>query len=83
LKGQILCSNHIKEKFHIIEKNHFLIKKDKNYFRYNEIYREIKIDGKIANIEKITKNFSPVLYRITDVYIKTNNISVLDFTDKK
>ncbi|MDR1253292.1 MAG: VanW family protein [Treponema sp.] len=79
LKGQILCQNHIKEKFHIVEKNHFLIKRNKSYFRYNEIYREVKIDGKIVDVEKITRNFSPVLYKITDEYIEKNNIKVLDF----
>jgi vancomycin resistance protein VanW len=83
LKGQIVCQNHIKEKFHIIEKNHFLIKRNKSYFRYNEIYREVKIDGKTVNIEKITRNFSPVLYKITDGYIKKNNINVLDFTSER
>lgn len=82
LKGQILAPEAIQEKFHIFEKNHFFIKYGKQYFRYNEIYRETKIDGKIIKTEKVTTNFAPVLYRVTKQYLEKNNFQVLDFSKK-
>ena len=83
LKGQILSPYPILEKFHVFEKNHFFVKRGKKYFRYNEIYREVKIRGKVKKIEKVTTNFAPVLYKVTDKYLKRNNFKVLDFTNKK
>jgi vancomycin resistance protein VanW len=83
LKGQVLSSHPLVQKFHVFEKNHFFIKRGEKYFRYNEIYREIKVNGKTKKTEKITTNFAPVLYEVTDEYIKKNNFQVLDFTDKK
>lgn len=83
LKGQILSTNTTPKKIHIFEKNHFLIKKDKQYFRYNEIYQEIKIDGKITEVNKIATNFAPILYKIDEEYLHKNNFKVLDFSPKK
>ncbi len=83
LKGQILSPRPISQKFHIFEKNHFFVKRGKKYFRYNEIYRETKIDGKVEKIEKITTNFSPVLYEVTDEYLQKNNFKILDFTSRE
>jgi len=83
LKGQILSPRPIAEKFHVFEKNHLFIKRGERYFRYNEIYRETKINGKTKKIEKITTNFAPVLYEVTEAYLKNNNFKVLDFTNKK
>lgn len=83
LKGQILSPHSIPQKFHIFEKNHFFIKKGNEYFRYNEIHKETKIGGKVKKIEKITTNFAPVLYTVTDKYLQKNNFKVLDFTDIK
>ncbi len=83
LKGQILSPSAIPEKFHIFEKNHFFIKRGKQYFRYNEIYRETKVKGQTIKIEKITTNFAPVLYNVTNEYLEKNNFKVLDFTNKE
>lgn len=83
LKGQLLSPNKIEEKFHVFEKNHYFIKRGQNYFRYNEIYREIKIEGKIVKTEKITTNFAPVLYKVTKSYLTKNNFKVIDLSDKK
>lgn len=83
LKGQILSPRSIPEKFHLFEKNHFFIKRGERYFRYNEIYKETKVDGKSVKIEKITTNFAPVLYHITDKYLQKNNFKVLDFTNRE
>jgi len=82
LKGQVLSPHFIPEKFHIFEKNHFFIKRGEKYFRYNEIHRETKINGKIKNTKKITTNFAPVLYDVTEEYLQKNNFKVLDFTNK-
>ncbi len=83
LKGQILSPQPIPEKIHVFEKNQFFIKRGRRYFRYNEIYREVKIKGKVVRVEKITTNFAPVLYKVTPQYLKKNNFQVLDFTNKK
>jgi len=83
LKGQILSPRPIPQKFHIFEKNHFFVKRGKKYFRYNEIYKETKVDGKVEKIEKITTNFAPVLYQVTDKYLQKNNFKVLDFTNRE
>lgn len=81
LKGQILSPHPLPEKFHVFEKNHFFIKRGKKYFRYNEIYKETKVDGKVVKTEKITTNFAPVLYDVTKEYLQKNNFKVLDFTN--
>ncbi|MFH0854716.1 MAG: VanW family protein [bacterium] len=83
LKGQILCPRPIPEKFYVFEKNHFFVKRGQKYFRYNEIYKETKINGKVEKIEKITTNFAPVLYDVTEEYLQKNNFKVLDFTNRE
>lgn len=80
LKGQILSPKPIPEKFHVYEKNHFFIKRGDKYFRYNEIYRETRTKGKVKKTEKVTTNFAPVLYQVTDEYLEKNNFKLLDFT---
>ena len=83
LKGQILSPYSIPEKFHVFEKNHFFIKRGKKYFRYNEIYKETKIKGKVERTEKIITNFAPALYDVTEEYLQKNNFKVLDFTNRE
>ncbi|MDO8649885.1 MAG: VanW family protein [Candidatus Berkelbacteria bacterium] len=80
LKGQLVSPHPIPEKFHVFEKNHLFVKRGERYFRYNEIYREAKVDGKIEKTETITTNFAPVLYNVTAEYLRKNNFEVLDFT---
>ena len=82
LKGQILAPMPLAEKFHVFEKNHCFIKRGNKYFRYNEIFKETKINGKSIKTEKITTNFAPVLYKITQKYLKENNFKVFDFTNQ-
>lgn len=82
LKGQILSPKSIPEKFHLFEKNHYFLKRGKKYFRYNEIYREKKREGKIVETELITRNFAPTLYEVTENYLLENHFKVLDFTNK-
>lgn len=77
LKWQILSPEIIPEKYHIFEKNHTFVKKDTNFFRYNEIYREELISGNILKTEKISENFAPVVYPIDEIYCKKNNFSLI------
>jgi vancomycin resistance protein VanW len=83
LKGQILSPVQIPQKYHVFEKNHCFIRKGKQYFRYNEIYREIKIEGEVQGIEKIITNFAPVLYKVTKEYLEKNNFEILDLSNEK
>lgn len=83
LKGQILSPRPINEKFHIFEKNRFFIKDGNQYFRYNEIYRETKVNGKITKTEKSTTNFAPVLYKMTKKYLQKNNYRIINLSNKK
>ncbi len=83
LKGQILSLDPIVQKIHIFEKNHFFIKRGHQYFRYNQIYRETKVEGKVIKTEKVTTNFAPVLYKVREEYLLENEVKILDFTNKK
>lgn len=83
LKGQLLSPRPVPDKYHVFEKNHFFIKRGKKYFRYNEIYREMKVEGQVKKIEKVTTNFAPVLYQVTNAYLHDNSFKVLDFTNRK
>lgn len=83
LKGQISSSQPIVQKFHVFEQSLFFIKRGKQYFRFNEIYKETKIGGKTEKIEKVVTNFAPVIYEVTNDYLQKNNFKVLDFTNKK
>lgn len=83
LKGQILSPVKATQKFHVLEKNHCFVKRGAKYFRYNEIYRQIIVAGKLEKTELVAVNFAPVLYKVTKKYLKDNNFKLLDFTGKK
>ncbi len=82
LKGQLRAATPLGEKYHVFEKDHCFIKRAKTYFRYNEIWRETKREGKVIKAEKIATNFAPVLYRVTPSYLKKNGFTVLDYTKR-
>ncbi|MDR2210822.1 MAG: VanW family protein [Spirochaetaceae bacterium] len=81
LKGQIVSPHPIQEKYHVIEKNHFFIKRGGQYFRYNELYRETRINNRVIKTEKITVNFAPVLYEVTETYLEMNGYSLVNWGD--
>lgn len=81
LKGQILSNLASQEKIHIFEKNHYFVKRGNKYFRYNQIYRQFKVKGKVIKTELVTTNFAPVLYPVTAKYLRDNNFKVLDFSE--
>jgi vancomycin resistance protein VanW len=73
LKGHILSDQSCDYKFHVKEKNHCFIEKNQQYYRFNEIWREIHLAGNIIHQEHITTNFAPVLYQIDYQYLNQNN----------
>jgi vancomycin resistance protein VanW len=64
LKGQILSSHRLAEKCHLIEKYHYFIQTPKGVYRYNEVWNEISIQGKLARSEKVMTNCAPVMYPV-------------------
>ena len=43
----------------------------------------MKVEGQVKKIEKVTTNFAPVLYQVTNAYLHDNSFKVLDFTNRK
>lgn len=77
LKCQLLSPTPISHKYHIFEKNHCFVKNDHQFFRYNQIFRETKIDGKVINCQQISENFAPVMYDIDEVYCRARGYDLL------
>lgn len=65
LKWQILSDFPRQEKISVFEEFHSFVLHKNKFFRYNIIKKSIKKDEKIK-IEKISENFCPVLYKITE-----------------
>jgi vancomycin resistance protein VanW len=78
LKGQILAPRKIPNRYHIFEKYHFFIHHQGKFYRFNEIWRETRRRGETIKIEKVTSNFSPVLYDVTQAYLDENSFQVYD-----
>lgn len=78
LKGQILSNQRNNFKYHLEQKNHFFIKHNNKYYRFNEIWRIKKINGKIVSEKQIITNLAPILYKIQDNYFINNNYQVLE-----
>jgi vancomycin resistance protein VanW len=66
LKGQLLSNSSAEFKYHIIEKDHCFIHQGGKYYRYNEIFREILLNGDVLGEEKIFTNFAPVMYQVDE-----------------
>ncbi|MES2252491.1 MAG: VanW family protein [Pseudomonadota bacterium] len=68
LKGEVRCSKAPAHEYHVFEKNHFFTKRDDQWFRSNEIWRNVYekgTHGKPQNLigeEFLVKNFSRVCY---------------------
>jgi len=78
LKGQLLAPTNEPLKFDVREKNHTFIKRGDRYFRYNEIYKVSKLEGKEISEKHLFTNFAPVLYPIEPDYFELNNLSLVD-----
>jgi len=83
LKGQILSPQPLSPKFHVFATDHYLVKRDNRYFRYNQIYRQTMVAGKIIKTELAAINFAPVLYAIDSDYLHKNHLTVIDLSDKR
>jgi vancomycin resistance protein VanW len=75
LKGQILSTSAAVNKYHLIEKNHHFVKAGESVYRYNEIWREILVDGQLSREEKLMTNCAQVMY--DTALIKSEEISLV------
>lgn len=78
LKGQLVAPTNEPIKFDVREKNHTFIKRGDRYFRYNEIYKVAKLEGKEISEKHLFTNFAPVLYSIDSDYFETTKQSVIN-----
>lgn len=78
LKGQLVAPTNEPIKFDVREKNHTFIKRGDRYFRYNEIYKVAKLEGKEISEKHLFTNFAPVLYPIDSDYFETTKQSVIN-----
>jgi len=72
LEGELRIDAPLNYAYHIIEKEHQFLKKEGQFFRKNEIWRDklLKFEGgRIVSTELIMKNFARVTY-IPDRYIE-------------
>ena len=72
LKGQLRCDSRSDKKYHVYQKKHCFVKYEDEWYRFNEIWRDISVNGEIILQERVTCNFAPVLYQITENYLKEN-----------
>lgn len=76
LKGQILSTERYPKKFTITEKNHYFVHHHKQWFRYNELYQEIRNNGKLETTRLVTTNLAPVLYPVTEKELKQKGYTI-------
>ena len=64
IEGELRCNEEMEFSYHIFEKNHQFIKKENEFFRQNEIWRNVisKKTGNIVSTELMVKNFARVTY---------------------
>ncbi len=79
LKGQIRSKEKNTVKFSLQEMNHVFIRKDGKYYRYNEIWRIRKKEGKEISRKKEFTNFAPVIYAIDKRALLGLGYNVIDF----
>jgi vancomycin resistance protein VanW len=74
LCGELRCNKELEYSYHIIEENHYFNQEGDNYYRNNEVYREVidRYTGNIVQKHLIVKNHSRVLY--DKKYIPLNQI---------
>jgi vancomycin resistance protein VanW len=78
LKGQILCSSRLGMKYHVYERNGCFIKWKERFYRYNQIFKESRIDNKIISKDKVAVNLAPVLYQVDEEYLRLNSHEIWD-----
>jgi vancomycin resistance protein VanW len=79
LEGELRADHDLATYYHIYEKEHYFIKHNQRYYRYNEIHRQTKdVSGNILNDEKITTNLAPVMYKIEEEKLKAQGIKIIE-----
>ena len=80
LKGQLRAPTPIAEKFHIVERDHLFLEKDRELLRFNEIFREKRIAGQLLDKEKIATNLASVIYKTSAEELQEQGFRVLRFS---
>ena len=64
IEGELRCNEEMEFSYHIFEKNHQFIKKENEFYRQNEIWRDTisKKTGNTVSTELMVKNFARVTY---------------------
>lgn len=75
LKGHVLCDAHIIEKVHVYEKEHIFINYEDTWYRRNQLWRNILVNGETTKAEHLYTTIAPVIYPITEEYLKKNNFA--------
>jgi vancomycin resistance protein VanW len=82
LKGEILSTKPMPYSYHIREEKHCFVGAFDQVFRFNEIWRDIKLkDGRLVESELVTKNFAPVMYEVTPEYLDERNYTYLELSN--
>src|ERR1035437_3234609 len=82
LKGQLLSNKPSENKYHVTEKNHYFVRREEKFFRYNEIYRETYKNGLDRNSTRLFTNFAPVVYKVDEESLKDLGHQVVSLADK-
>lgn len=78
LKGQILSDKRNENKYSVMEKDHYFVKQQDKYFRYNKVYRTVSKNGQYLREEKIMENFAPVLYTVDRTEMEKQEYNFID-----
>ncbi len=62
LKGQIVSTHFSEEKYHLKEKEHYFVQTTHGTYRYNEVWRDTLVGGRIIREEKLMTNCALVMY---------------------
>lgn len=64
LEGELRVNEELEHAYHIFEKDHHFLKKENEYYRKNEIWRDsiLKQNGNVIKSELLKKNFARVTY---------------------
>lgn len=66
LKGQLRSLAPLEIKYHLMQKHHYFVKHEGQFYRYNQIWRDERVAGKLIKQEHVFTNFAPVLYDVDE-----------------
>lgn len=76
LKGQLVSESAFPEKYSVLEEEHLFLHWNKQWFRYNELYKDTLVKGEHVYREFVTKNFAPVLYNVSEQELRERGYRV-------